>query len=1126
VDGGTPQRLRMEVLGPLRAWRGGTPLDLGPVKRQAVLAALLLRRGAVVSHEQLLDAVWGSETPASGHKVLASHVNPLRRGLDAAGTRPAESVIRSGKGWYRFAVDGVRLDTADLTERGDEALRTKASGDLATATDQLSAALALFQGEPLANLPGPFAQAERQRLLERRRTLRMERLKCLVLLGRFGDALDDLATLSASDRYDESLLALRMRTLYGCERQAEALKVYEDMRVRLRDELGVDPGEELRRVYEAVLRQDDAHLLRPAVPPAQTLSKVILRDHPAAAAPVRPEAPGRSAHPPRDSAPPPPAELPHDAAGFAGRTDELARLHALLPPEQGQGPANTVVISAIGGAAGIGKTALAVHWAHQVRDRFPDGQLHVNLHGFDHDRQPLKPGEALELLLRSLGLAASEIPANDEAQARVYRTLLADRRLLVLLDNAASAEQVRPLLPGSPSCCVVVTSRNRLGDLVARDGAHALPLDLLLPAEARTLLSRALGADRVATDERAVDELIRLCGSLPLALRVAAARLAGDPGLRPADLVAEMTEGNRLEALEPDDDDNSPLRTAFSVSYRVLAPTARRLFRLLGLFPGPHLTAEVAAALLDVPLQPTRRLLSALAAAHLIEPAAVGRYRFHDLLREYAQERAQVEETAADRDAALRRVLIWYVHAARAASGTWFFPELPPDLRPEGGQPGMPSAAGAAQWLEAERANLLTVINHAGRHGPRPVAWHLTSALLGYFWLHLPRATWQATAQTALEAATAEGDRFGQAAMQSSLGTARFDRGHAKQALDHHARALDISRELGWATGEAVALGGRGFVEWSMARLDSAHEHLTTALRIGREAGNRHFEVLGLVGLGWTCRDLGRLREAADHLELAIRRNEEIGWNDDSPALQNLGWVYWELGRLADGLDVLRPYVAAAERGRYRDDRAMMLDAVAKINIELGHHEEALIQAERAFAMVKDTRRWTKASILTTVAAAHRKMAHFDESLRADGQALTLAREARFRRAEADSILGLSLTQQQLGLHDQARSHAEQALSLARDHRFRVVEGQALTVVCGIAESEGTYAKAVALGREALAIHRQTGHRLGEARTLVVLSRSLHKSKDAAAGPMRQGALDVFSDVGVPAAEAYKDLDW
>ncbi|MGW3247057.1 AfsR/SARP family transcriptional regulator [Streptomyces sp. NPDC001070] len=1125
MSGGSPQRLRIELLGPLRAWQGGTPLDLGPAKRQAVLAALLLRQGTVVSHERLLDAVWGTEPPASGHKVLASHVNPLRRALDAEGTRHTESVIRSGKGWYRVVTDDVRLDVADLDERGDEALRTKASGDLATATDQLSVALALFRGEPLANLPGPFAQAERERLLERRRTLRLARLEGLVLLGRFGEALDGLAALSASDRYDESLLALRMRALYGCERQAEALNAYQDMRERLRDELGVDPGEELRRVYEAVLRQDDACLLGPATPAAQTLSGPVPRDDPAAAAPARPGSPARSAHPSHGSAPLAPAELPHGAAGFAGRTGELARLHALLPPEHGQEPVSTVVISAIGGAAGIGKTALAVHWAHQVRERFPDGQLYVNLHGFDHDRPPLKAGEALELLLRSLGLQASEIPLNDEAQARVYRTLLSGRRLLVLLDNAASAEQVRALLPGSPSCCVLVTSRNRLGDLVARDGAHALPLDLLQPAEARALLSRALGADRLSAEPHAADDLIRLCGRLPLALRVAAARLAGDPGLRLTDLVAEMSQGNRLEALEPDDDDDSPLRTAFSASYAVLAPAARRLFRLLGLFPGPQFTAEVASALLDVPLPQARRLLGALAAAHLVEAATAGRYLFHDLLREYARERARVEETAADRDAALKRVLTWYLSAARTVGGSWLFPELPHDLAP-GDHPGVPPATAAGRWLEAERANLLAVINHAGRHGPRPVAWHLANALFGYFWLHLPRATWQATARTALDAATAEGDLFGQAAMHSSLGLLTSDRGHGGQAMDHHTRVRQISRELGWATGEAAGLGGMAQAEWGMARLDNARDHVTTGLRIARAAGNRHLEALGLVVLGVTCRDLGRLREAADHLETAMSRNREIGWDDHSLALQNLGWVYWELGRLTDGLEALGPKVTAHGRGGYRNDRAMMLDAVARINIELGRHDEALEQAERAFAMGKDRgRRWIQAAILNTIAAAHRKLAQFDRSVRAGGRALDLARESGYRRTEADCILGLSLTYRQLGRHDDARRHAEQALRLARDRGFRVVEGQALTVMGELAESDAAYATAVAIGREALAVHRWTGHRLGEARTLAALSRALHKDGDAAAGAVRQQALDVFSRVGVPAEEC-GDLGW
>jgi DNA-binding SARP family transcriptional activator len=1080
----------IRLLGPVHASAGGEEVDLGRPRQRCVLAVLLLEANRVVPIEALIDRVWGDAPPASVRNVVYGYVARLRAALRLADAGSGGVHLNRGSGGYTLRTPAERVDLYRFRDLVGRAREKEADSD-DRAAELLEHALGMWRGEPLAGLTGVWAEGTRARLESERIETLLQYHEVQLRRARHQEILPQLRELAVGRPLDERVAGQLVTALYRCGLQAEALQHYEGIRKRLAEELGADPAPEL-----------------------QTLHQLILRNDPAAAAPT----------PPRDSAPPAPAELPHAAAGFAGRTGELARLHALLPPDQGQAPTNTVVISAIGGAAGIGKTALAVHWAHQVRDRFPDGQLYVNLHGFDHDRQPLQPNEALELLLRSLGLVASEIPSNVEAQGRVYRTLLADRRLLVVLDNAASAEQVRPLLPGSPSCCVVVTSRNRLGDLVAHDGAHSLPLDLLLPTEARALLSEVLGADRLAAEPLVVDELVRLCGSLPLALRVAAARLAGDPGLRLADLAAEMSEGNRLEALEPDGDESSPLRTAFSASYRVLTPAARRLFRLLGLFPGAEFTAEVAATLLDAPLPQARRLLGALAAAHLIEPVTVGRYRFHDLLREYGRERAQVEDTAADRDAALERVLIWYLHVARTAGGTWFFPELPSDLDP-GDQPGMPSATGTAQWLEAERANLLALINHAGRHGPRPVAWHLASALFGYFWIHLPRATWQATAQTALVAATADDDLFGQAAMQFILGAVRWDRGHARQALDHHARVLDISRGLGWRTGEAAGLIGRGWVRWNLTHLDGAREDFITGLRITHETGNRYPVGFGLVGLGMACRDLGRLQEAADHLELAISPNAESRWWDNKVALQILGWVYWELGRLADGLHILSAEATSHERGGYRNGRAMMLDAVAKINIELGHHDQALIVAERALAMVRDPGRpWIQAALLNTIAAAHRKVEHFDRSVRVDRQALALARETRHKRGEADCILGLSLTYQQMGHHNQARSYAEQALSLARDHGFRVVEGQALTVLCGMAESEADHATAVTLGREALAIHRQTGHRLGEARTLVVLSRSLRTREHAVAASMRQQALDIFTGVGVPEGE-YRELD-
>ncbi|WP_405698015.1 BTAD domain-containing putative transcriptional regulator [Streptomyces sp. NBC_01185] len=1055
-----------------------------------MLAALLLSGGTAVTHEWLLDAVWGAQPPPVGRKVLPTHINSLRRVLDPEGTPPSESVIRSGKGWYRFVIEHARLDTDDVDELGDAALSTVASGDPTVAADELASVLALFRGEPLAGLPGPFARDERQRLQERRRTLRLERLRCLVVLRRFGEALDDLGGLpesSEAEHYDESLRALRIRVLYGCGRQAEALAAFEDMRVRLRDELGADPGEELRRVHEAVLHQDSAFLLPPQ---------------------------------PKHTGPRVPAELPHDVGDFAGRAEALGQLGALLPALKDHGgPSGTVVISAIGGAAGIGKTALAVHWAHLVRDRFPDGQLCVNLHGFDHDRLPLEPGEALEQLLRGLGLTASEIPPDLEAQSRILRSLSAGRRLLVLLDNAASADQVRPLLPAGPNCCVVVTSRNRLGDLVARDGAHALSLDILRLDEARALLSRVLGAERVDDDRHAVDELVRLCGGLPLALRVAAARLAGDPALRTADLVAELTEGSKLEALAPDADSDSPLRTAFSVSYGVLSPAARRMFRLLGLFPGADFTAAAAAALSSIPLTQARRLLGTLASAHLIEPSGVGRYRFHDLLREYAHDRALAEEPAAERGAAVDRLLLWYLHAVRATAGTGLFPDLPSDLGLVG-HPGMPSITGAEQWLEAEGSNLLAVIGHADRHGPRSVTWYLVSTLFTHFWTHLPRRTWQAVAQTALDAAESEKDLFGQSAMHSSLAAARWDRGHVRQAMVHATQALEISRRAGWAAGEASALGLRGFAEWSTAELGLALHDFEAGLRFFRETGTRQFEGFGLTGLGMTCRDLGRLDEAAGHLERAVALGPEgSAWNSRS-TVQILGGVYWELGRFADGLALLGPAMESDGRTGQRDGHAMMLDAVARIRLDLGDHEQALEQAELALTMVEDTKRfWVQAGILNTVAAAHRRLAHPERALRADEQALALARAAMFRRAEADTLLSLSLSQFRLGRSNEARDHAGEALRLARTHSFRATEGRVMTALF-----ETVHTTDVGLAQDALAIHRETGHRLGEARTLQALARAHRVTDRATASLMDRQAAEVLTAIGVP-EEKHKDLD-
>ncbi|MFC9915677.1 BTAD domain-containing putative transcriptional regulator [Streptomyces sp. NPDC127197] len=463
----------------MRAWRDGTPLDLGPVRRQAVLAALALRPGLLVSHEQLLDGVWGAEPPKTGRSVLPSYVYALRQTLDAQGTRPADSVIRGERGGYRLTTDGVRLDVADLAQQVDDAQRAKTAGDPATAMDRFSGALALFRGEPLAGLPGPFADVERQRLSQRLRTVRVERLECLVLLGRFADALDDLAALSVSSPYDESLTALRMRALYGSERQAEALTVYQDMCERLREELGVDPGEELRRVHEAVLRRDDVRLIGRVARPRRTVN-----------------------------------ELPGDAGYLTGREAELAQLVAPSAP-------GSVSIVTVDGPAGVGKTALVVRAARELSAQYPDGCLFVDLRAHSTQRRQ-SPEQALQRLLRSLGAATGELPSDLDELTAVWRAATSPLRLLLVLDDALDADQIRPLLPAGAGSRVLVAGRRRLAEL---DADRRVTLEPLESGDAVSLLMHIIGEERASREPEATQQLVGLCDGLPLALRIAGSRL-------------------------------------------------------------------------------------------------------------------------------------------------------------------------------------------------------------------------------------------------------------------------------------------------------------------------------------------------------------------------------------------------------------------------------------------------------------------------------------------------------------------------------------------------------------------------------------------------------------------------
>jgi DNA-binding SARP family transcriptional activator len=611
------------VLGPLMVRRGNVPVTIASQKQRAVLSALVLRLGRVVTVQELAWALWGYEPPPSARTTIQNYVLRLRRILAC----PGPEVIVTAPGGYLIRADAGALDVSrfeNLLADARAAARDR-SWDVAAA--RAGEALALWRGEPLADAGSQFLAAREGPWLAEMRLQAVEaHVEARLHLGRGVEAIAELRHLVREHPLRERLHGQLMLALHRCGRRAEALDAYQHARRVVVEELGAEPGAELRELHQRMLADDPT--LRAPVPEP-------------------PARPGRAGHAV-------PRELPGTVPHFRGRACELAALTRLLDHSHAGTP-GTVLISLIAGTPGVGKTALAVQWAHQIADRFPGGQLYVDLRGCDPG-QPVPASEALAGFLRSLGVPVADIPATGAQRAAWYRSLLAARRMLVVLDNAASEEQVRPLLPGVRNCAVVITSRNALPGLVARDGARQLTLDLLPPGDAAGLL-RALLGRRADAEPGAVMELAAQCARLPLALRLAAQLAAARPATSLAQLAVDLSDlGRRLDLLDAGGDPRTSVRAVFSWSYRQLDAPAARGFRLLGLHPGPDMDIPAAAALTGVAAGAVTRLIGRLAQAHLIQAAGPDRYGMHDLLRAYAAEQAALQDKEQDRREALARL--------------------------------------------------------------------------------------------------------------------------------------------------------------------------------------------------------------------------------------------------------------------------------------------------------------------------------------------------------------------------------------------------------------------------------------------------------------------------------------
>jgi tetratricopeptide (TPR) repeat protein/transcriptional regulator with XRE-family HTH domain len=723
-----------------------------------------------------------------------------------------------------------------------------------------------------------------------------------------------------------------------------------------------------------------------------------------------------------------PAELPADVACFIGRDEEL-RVLADVSLSRG-------AVVAIVGRPGVGKTALAVHAGHQLRGRFEDGQLYANLQGYAPG-PPVRPIDVLARFLRALGVPTAQVPVEVDEAAGVYRSLLVDRRMLVVLDNARDPDQVRPLLPAGASCFTLVTGRDTLAGLVARDSAVNLPLDSLTGDEARALLARRLGAHRVSAEPAAAEDLARLCGYLPLALCIASANLAGRPRHNIATYVDRLRTGNPVGHLAVEGDQHTAIAAAFDLSYLAQPEPQRRLFRLLSLAPGPDLPVEAAAALAGQPATGIGRLLERLASAHLVEEPSPGRYALHDLLRAYAASRAAQEEPEAERTAALGRLFAHYLYTADRAAHL-LYPEklrLPvPPLAPDPAVTRLDSSDAALAWLDAERPNLVATTRHAATAGHGAVAWLLADTMRGYFWLRMHAVDWQAVARAGLAAAEAAREPRAQAAAHLSLADRHMLRCEYPEAIDQYRLALTLNRRTGWAEGESAALGNLGNVYWRSGDLLAAADHYGQALDIDRRIGWLAGQAVKLGNLGSVYRALGRLPEAEEHYREALALDRQAGsLSGEAVDLSDLGDIYHAMGRTDDAFDHLKRALDLTRKAGDRASEAEALRLLAAVHRDRGECGDAMRCALAALSLATELgERRIQADAANTVGTIERRDGRPDRALAHHRQALRLADQAQTRYSLAEALLGQAAALHDLGCPAEATDHARRALGIAR----------------------------------------------------------------------------------------------
>lgn len=1019
-------------------------------RQRTLLAALLLDLGHVASVERLAEHLWGEDFPPSAPARVRGLVTELRRALGV------DVVVTRSPG-YLIPAGAARVDAeefATLVERAREE-----RGDDAVA--RYNRALALWRGEPFQELSGSVVQAERYRLEELRCEAIEGRAAALLELGRGREAGAGLMRLTAEQPLRERPHGLLMRALHDGGRISESLEVYRGLRARLVRELGVEPSAELQRLHQLMLQGESQE-------PASALV---------------------------------PRQLPPVTGHFVGRAAELTRM------AEGQ----ALVVT---GPAGVGKTALVLHWAFQESGRFPDGQLFLDMRGFDQ-REPMRAAEALPLLLQGLGQAVKDIPVELDAQIALYRSLLADRRLLVVLDDVAEPEQVRALLPGTPGCRVLITSRDRLHGLVALDGVERLTLDVLNGEEARQLIARRVGADRLRREPEAAARLVTFCGGLPLALCIAVTWIGDHEHREIGHYVRELADHGGLARLRVEGDDNVAVQAALDLSYRALQPAARRLFRLLGLAPAGSISVAATAALTGTSSEDAERLLGAAARIHLIKETALRRYAAHDLVLEYATQRGLAEDSPEERRAAVERLRAHYLRTARAAAAAAGFPAADPphdQALPEVTTVAFRDAADALDWLGTEWDNLAATVSHAAAEGPHAYAWLLVAALADV--MHHLRAPSEGLrlAEIALAAAERDGDLGGQSAMCQLVGQYRWRSTDLKGAMSHFESALVLARRALWPHGEAMALQGCGVVLKQLGEPDRAIPRYRRAILIHRTLGDQRGEARGLNNLASAHILLAQLRQAERCLLAGLPLTRETGDRHLlALTLVNLALVRQKQARFGEALESLTEALTEAESAGLRYAEAVTYETFGWTHLDAGCHAEAIGAFARSLKIAEDVgNRRSRIAALTGMASAELELGRTDDALTRLGAALELAQHTG---TDLDEVLLRSAeAYHRQGRHAEALSEANRSLELA-------VASNPLnlprlhTLLAGIHLATGDDQRAAEACTRALDLAHRSGQRLEYARALLTLGRAL-RGPDAQRHLRR--AEHLFATIGVP----------